>query len=650
MAFATRHNGGLSQTNFNFLQAGGEYPFINCLKTAQYWTYDDNSGQVSPSELDSNGYPTTITHGGVYTRFYVPPQSARSGNYKVTWTGNGTISKVTAATGSTSVSGFTFTPASNGSVDLGISAIGSPAISDLKVYHEDDQSLVDAGEIFGAKFKARLAEANFGVYRFLNWQAGNTTNATTYASLKPASYAFYEGSEFRPGIYAGVATLAGSAYSVAAPSQTVNGAAWSGLAHGTTVSIHFGSAISSACTLNVGGTGAKNILDSYSTALSGGGNSYPVTGKLATLIYDSTLDSWIKWGGDLAIGSSGIVNGCPPSICFQLCAEMGAQPWFVAPHLSMDPVTDLMSSIATYCRDNGPPWMKTIYEGPNELWNTAGGFFQTVYATSKATAYGWSGYNDWYGKIISTLGQAISSVYSADRSRYDVVCGIRTGAGQSNGVAEMDQRLISAEYVADGGSAGYNWVTAIACATYWNPYSRSTQTETDLATEYASASTQRKTEIANSYADGCIVAGSRADTLPALVTIFANWKAWALGMSTPIRQMFAYEGCYTPDYEGTANIDTLRYAAKSSPNMGAYLTSVYYSMTKLTDSTFTAKYPSNFILGDFTISAGYAGGLTSYAWAVFLGDIWAATTPQWDAICRYNATIRATNLRVRMHG
>jgi len=56
-SMAPTFNGGRSQVNLNFLQIGGDYPFLNCMKTAQSWSFIDNSGPADPSTLDSNGYP-----------------------------------------------------------------------------------------------------------------------------------------------------------------------------------------------------------------------------------------------------------------------------------------------------------------------------------------------------------------------------------------------------------------------------------------------------------------------------------------------------------------------------------------------------------------------------------------------------------------
>src|SRR3979411_783160 len=51
---APKFNGGRSQVNLNFLQIGGDFPFLNCLKTAQSWSFIDNSGPPEPSILDSD--------------------------------------------------------------------------------------------------------------------------------------------------------------------------------------------------------------------------------------------------------------------------------------------------------------------------------------------------------------------------------------------------------------------------------------------------------------------------------------------------------------------------------------------------------------------------------------------------------------------
>src|SRR5262245_60628790 len=122
------HNGGRSQINLGFLQIGGQYPFINHLKTAQAWSYITGGGGVSQADLDENGYPTTINNNGVFTRFYIPTEADRPGNWLCRWVGGGAGATIytnfsggTALTGSkTGADGrFTCRPTTQ-TIDLGI--------------------------------------------------------------------------------------------------------------------------------------------------------------------------------------------------------------------------------------------------------------------------------------------------------------------------------------------------------------------------------------------------------------------------------------------------------------------------------------------------------------------------------------------------
>lgn len=94
----------------NFL-ANGEYVFLNRMKEAQAWSYNNNSGNVRPDELDSNGYPLAganwTTQTGAKTFPVIPNQAQRPGHYILTWTGaakfffgeNGTTTTGVSCTG-----------------------------------------------------------------------------------------------------------------------------------------------------------------------------------------------------------------------------------------------------------------------------------------------------------------------------------------------------------------------------------------------------------------------------------------------------------------------------------------------------------------------------------------------------------------------
>lgn len=666
----TAHNGGRSQVNLNDVTIGYEYPFLNVMKSAAGWGKRDNSGPPDPSTLDSNGYPTSLPGGvGLTALFFIPSQSERPGNYVVGWTGNGTIDM--SATFQTAASGFSsadltsttgsgrykFMP-SDTRLSLGPNSIGSPHISNIYVCHEDDETALLAGEVFGVKFKQRLAEANFGVIRFLNWQNSNYDMTTTWASRKPVSYAYWAGSEFRNSMWAGVTTNSGNAYSVAAPSG------WAGLIDKATVILKFNASAtqSGTCSLDVGGSGAINIIDKYSLPLSTGGNSYPLgtsVSSLACLVYDETLNAWIKKGGDIAEATgTALDNGVPLEICVQLCAEIGAHPYFVLPRLAADPATDFMPSLAQYCKDNGPSWMIPRFEGPNELWNS--GFPATHYANNKATAYGWSGnYNQWYGKMLSVMGQGIAAVYGHANlgKTYQVICGVQTvSAGQSGN----DPRLSSQDYIGTTPQSGYSSTAGVAEAWRWTshgtlsnyivPAAWNMPQETALVAAFISGNTQ----AAYDFADTALGSGNTvaSESLSDLAGFYVAFKAWL--QSFGINAMCGYEGGYSPDFQSgfvASDIDKMRLASKNAPNIGGYILANYYNFTKLTDATFTAEFPSCFQLSGGVITTSAGSGHTGGAWSVLDPSVYVENpTSQWVAICSFNAVKRAPNLRLRLHG
>lgn len=270
--------------------------------------------------------------------------------------------------------------------------------------------------------------------------------------------------------------------------------------------------VSPAIFIDVGSTGAKIVRSEYGTGLSDGSNSYPVDDSraLATLIYDADLDAWVKHGGDVGNGRTGIINGVPPELMLQLCIETGAHPYFVAPVFGCDPMTDYIPELAAMCRDSGPSWMVPRIEGPNELWNTAPGFYSATYAKIKSLYHwpvGGADVNAIYGKIISTVGQAVNAVFGGTvntQTKYQVMCGVRTFAGAGaapGGVSECDQRMTSASYVGQaaaaqsltwsGGtinftkSAGKDWVTHGVVANYWRPSDYLTEAESTASDTFA---------------------------------------------------------------------------------------------------------------------------------------------------------------------
>jgi hypothetical protein len=573
-------NGGRSQIGVNFVQVGNEYPFLNYLKSSQYWVYSDNTSVPAPDELDANGYPLAasaalVSHGGVYTVFDVSTQAERPGRYAITWDGTGTIQlsmSHSAATGALTAGGgpggtnrYEFLP---GTSDFNV-GIASGTVTNMKVFHVDDEAALLAGGVFGTKFLQRLREGNFGVIRFLDWMFGNTTNVTTWATRKPVGYYSYASYEGRAEFYGGVTTNAGSAYSVSAPST------WSGLVDKAMVIVKWNaSSASTAPTLNVGGTGAITIQPAD---ISAGGlifSSWLVTsGEFAQLVYDATMNCWLMSGGD---NDQLLQNGVPPEICLQLCAEVGAHPYFTTPYLAIDPATDYMQGLAEMCRDDGESWMVPRFEGTNETWNSALGFKATRFAWAKAQIYwpavGAFGHDAWYGKTMSVLGQIISSVYSADRSRYRVLAGVQTFGSAA------DTRLTAAEYVAQAAaaqspftkSAAYEWVTNVCCANYTAP-SRFFYTLQEVRDGFAYVVTHAGNASAQA-ADAASYASSLAGAasvynLASVNDKYEDWQVWAAGPwgGSYSLTLMGYEGGYSPDYYQTNYTGVITGATRANP-------------------------------------------------------------------------------------
>jgi hypothetical protein len=765
---AASFNGGRSQIGLNPLQTGGEYPFLNVVKTCQNWAYSsapNKDANLDPALLDSDGFPTSIQAGGYYAVAYVPASWVGQ-SLTVQWDGGGTI-KVpgTSPVGSTT--------SSNGSTNNSITCtcadqrilVGATAtnaapnnVKNIRVsLTGSETTALNAGDVFRPAYKDKLLEAGFGVLRFMDWTNNNVTNVTTWAMRKPLSYYSYYASEFRntvstgrPALYCGSTSSSTNTYSITgngdgvpssgAPAHMqvmqikfdknayatvsaavssgantvltigttivdavfanglsiiVNGVtgAWAGL-NGTwtaasvssgSVTVAFDSSaltpgglagtvllFHSANSLNLNGTGAKTIKAWWANATSIGSNSYPLaqyfsTDTYGTLIYDAELDSgsgaWMLYGANQAVGSQGISSGVPPELCLQLAAEIGAHPWFVIPRFACEAGTDYMSSLAAYCRDNAPSWMIPRFETPNETFNTGNaGFHNGVYGVNKATAK-WSSADQKksHGYWASIIGQAVASAYGvaqADvktQTLYQMINGVQTFGSTS----AYNEHATSAAYIAGavaapagfskavGVAEAWRWCTHICVAQYWTASHYGSSRETDAVTAYQSADAVTQATLLNSYADSSLnsTSGGSAFYLGPVIAQYALWKTWAQSFS--INKICGYEGGYSPDYTGSSssNLNIFRHNVKGTERIALYLQAIYQAFLDLNDNTFTAEFPSNFMLTDFTY-----GTTTTYAWTLLKGDLESANTPMFDFIVRFNKGRRAISPRLRIHG
>lgn len=564
-------NGGKSQVNFNFLLAGGAFPFIDYMKTAQTPSNVNSVPKGMPAnKFNSNGYPLSTlfsdpdNFGGVSWLTFIPTTANYSGQWvvaavgtcTVTLSGGGTLSGLTPTSISfvnggnqrTLVS-FT-TTAALPSLTVAITATDAATpCTKLSLYRLDEETDYLAGTVYSSIFKAKLAQGNFGVLRFLNWQGDtsngvNNSNVALWSHRKPTTFICYECQEYRGSVYAET-TNSGDDYSAtigtgAPTDKQLVQVRWNATAATT------------SATFNLNGTGAVSLKDPRGNPLGTNNNDKPASGRIATMIYNSTLNAWIKWGGDADFRSWGINSGVPEEILFQLAVEMRAHPYFVTPYLAtptiLNPATDWLTNLATYVKANSPPWMVPRYEViPNEIWNTppANGYGAMVANAIWASPSP----NNFYGMVGSVAGQALSSIYSNDRTKYWAISGVQQARGLSP--TDFDALLNAPLYVANnGGSAAYNWVTHIAPSTYFGATMSDSQ---ELAAAYAYSQgdgTQPGLFVASTAASlaSCPANTGRCNSGSAVKQLYySGFYNWAQAFPVPVK-MTSYEGWWSPDY------------------------------------------------------------------------------------------------------
>lgn len=578
-------NGGKSQVNLGDFA----FAFLDLMKTTQNWNYanaPNANGQVSPANMDVNGYPTTIQAGGYYTSVLIPPTTVVPGNYVCRWVGGDGTTSIknpgSLVSGSTTGANgrFVFTPNASAiasTVLAGAITLGSPYVSSIAIMHVNDEAAWLAGQVFSPKFKGILTQGKFGVIRFLNLQPSITT-VTTWASRKPVGHFSYAAEEYRSSLWAGQTTNVGNDYSITFGSgapvdkqtillqfnanatlntatvtfpggSTVNwtahglsagdpvgfsgGSPPSGIFYGGTYYViaagltanafqvsltrggaayNYGTGASGTTagvrlpTLNLNGTGTVAITSNNGGVMTSIVQMPSINGTSGqavwgTLIYDADLNSWMLRGGnaDPNQGSAGIINGCPYEIMLQLCKEVGAHPYFVAPYLAVDPMTDFHTQLATLVKTTMPSWMIPRFEICNELWNNVNPM--TQYAYLKAYVH-WNAQfssgifdrDDWVGKTASTIGQAVNAAYGgAVGAGYQILINVQTVTFPSPGSNGQASRFASTQYLAQSAAAqvGYTksaaslWATHVVCANYFQPAERGTAQETTDATTYA---------------------------------------------------------------------------------------------------------------------------------------------------------------------
>lgn len=377
-------------------------------------------------------------------------------------------------------------------------------------------------------------------------------------------------------------------------------------------------------TLSLNGNTPVPIRNPYGDMAVGTSQSgtAPSSGTYSTLVYDADLNSLLL-NRSTSFGA-GLINGVPPSLMFRLCKEVGAHCYFVSPVLAVDPMSDYVTQLMTACRDYAAasaPWMICGIEGVNETWNSGTAFNGTRYAWNKSYAHwpdaassnaSFDSYN-WYGKIISTVGQATQAVFSNDRSKYEVYLGLRTadcdlpslGDARVNATKYLAQSAPAQAGYCKAGCEPYKYATHGVVAGYISPDDRGFPPEMSLGYDYAingnaaALQTYIDTLPQNTLGRGNIVKGGLR--IAACKTYMAGpWGgSFVLGLQ-------GYEGGYdNPDPSGSSS--SIATAATNDAS-GAVLTMPTALINGNPDSTVATNSPTNAAMAGMVLTTTTAAG------------------------------------------
>lgn len=434
---------------------------------------------MEPDNVDSDGYPLSLS-AALSKQVQIPGKDYRAGhNLVVKWEGDGTIDlqfPVGLVSGSNAgVNGrAVYQPRTVATeqdfLNIRITATNaSNHLKNLRVCWDDEEDLLDSGEVFSTKFLQVVNRFRPGVWRFLDMQSANIANISKAAHRKPVTWHTWAADEIRPSLYVGTTTNVGDDYSCT-DQRTITPA------DKETVHIKWNATATTAtCTLN-GIPLAWPYGDSPNDI-----NNRPGANTIHTLVYDADFGKWLQFGSRTT--PAFLTNHIPWEIMVALCNKIGAHPWVHIPYLCLDPVTDFAQSLAEYLRDNLDSGLIPRFEPANEVWNSAAGFHATRFGWNKGKVH-WPGqgnfnHDDWYGRVSSQIGPILESVYSGDRTRYQQI----SAQWQADILDSSNQRRFTGKHVTvDGGTPAQNYVHALAPSGYWGVGGIN---ETVLAFDYA---------------------------------------------------------------------------------------------------------------------------------------------------------------------
>jgi hypothetical protein len=417
--------------NLNFGEICREHRYINCVKPGQ--RIIDSVNLDWWQNISSDYYPTASSPGPITFTIYLPGP----GTYVCKWKGSGSASGgsfSSSANSSRTYGGFTWGGggASGSTVTNGRFTFTAPAalhslvtvtgtsMTEFVVCRQDEEDLLDAGNIFRPAFVSLLTALNPLGLRFMDSQNTNLSMLSDWADRPSRNrLTLHTGSFFNP------VGDNGSGVGVITGTNTYAAAAYAGMPvtyqHGEKVTGRvLNSNTSTTVTLDVGGRGAKTVY-THNYMASGTQPQVPTTSgsdKLGRLlstiyaysfIYDSYWDAWFFYGESAPVGH-------PIEDLVELCNVSGLPGWFNIPIYATD---DFVTQFAQYLVAHYNPG--TVYfEYGNEIWNTANGFPNTVRVQkwgdvtfSGIGSGSFANSSGWYGYRMAQCAALIRSVFAA---------------------------------------------------------------------------------------------------------------------------------------------------------------------------------------------------------------------------------------------
>jgi hypothetical protein len=399
---------------------GEAHAYINLLKN---WSSTPTTGDNYPADLNANGYPTTAPSTSISGTIN-PYPSTYTGNLVLKWTGTGTINiehAVTISSGGGFVSGATtlrmIATGTNGRIVFTFNVVPSAAtilfpsgqthtnMSNVILCREDQEALIDAGEIFNPYFLDIITALDPNIIRPLGWSNPNDNNnlADDIYAWDVAAFS-YHNNRWHPDLWAGDASGTDT-YTVGAATATP--AQWTDR---EIIQCRIPNAnTSTTVTLNVNSRGAKTVKTMFLSAPSVGEIA---ANQLATFVYDAKSDFLLYRGG-------GLTSRVPVSIQVALANKTGKDLWINIPHLMIDAA---VQRVAQYIKANLNPSLTCYIELSNEIWNFGGGFPQTSYAHAVGRDFiGFTDannrtYHGWYAKRYREVMEIITDVWDGATS------------------------------------------------------------------------------------------------------------------------------------------------------------------------------------------------------------------------------------------